>query len=195
MRDAVRLVTISAKERVLGRMKTFAYAIPMCAACAEYHEGKRPDPTPSAPISAPGSTVEDLENDLAALTMALRLAEYGNDCCERDAVPGNDPSKANPHSAARADRDVARLYNDGAGAFEASALVVWLQERIAETENTIDGLTGAGPPVPGRAPGETLRGGIEAVRAIAAAWVSGNLAQAVNDARLWADYAEGEVGR
>jgi len=91
-------------------------------------------------LSPPGSTVEDLENDLTNLELARRLASWAQDV---DAGEGIDDDASD-----NARGIVERLLRDGAGTYEPSALVAWLGERITDTENTIAGLTGAGPPLP-----------------------------------------------
>jgi len=78
-------------------------------------------------ISSPGSTLEDLENDLAALDMlddALRFAlDEG------------------------ADR-----WKPGMNRGDPKAVLAWLREKIAETENSIDALSGLGMPDPDQLP-------------------------------------------
>jgi hypothetical protein len=130
----------------------------MCSECAAHHEHeqrqtpdglvtKDSDPTPRAPISAPGSTVEDLENDLAALDLLLRLAEYGVEACasvaEREGTTGEE-TRDFP-----ALERVANLYRNGAGGFDETAVVAWIKERITETENSIEAASGMGMPSPG----------------------------------------------
>lgn len=79
----------------------------------------------SVPINSTGSTIEDLENDLAALE------------CVRQAV-----------AQCLEDGDLAKhVFSWGAAAFEPEAVLAWLEEKIQETENTIESLEGAGPPV------------------------------------------------
>lgn len=75
---------------------------------------------------------DDLYNDLAAY-------EVARDCVEA-CIRLHGLMLENGEIAV----DMDAITNRGAGAVEETAVVVWLKERIAETENTIDGLeTGA----------------------------------------------------
>lgn len=76
------------------------------------------------PISRPGSTLEDLHNDLAALECAHAVVLAH--------AHGEPPSRLNDANA--------------------EACEAWLRAKIAETENTIDALEGAGPPLESTAP-------------------------------------------
>ena len=79
------------------------------------------------------TTLETLQNDADALAVLVRLAEYGAGACMKDG---------------RYRRDVAALYGDGAGGYDADAVLAWARQRLAETENTIEALDGTGMPSP-----------------------------------------------
>lgn len=105
-------------------------------------------------LSTPGSTLEDLQNDEACLGVALWLAEMG-DMLERGEFDGT------PEEYAVLKRWVLPAYENGAGAFESSALVAWLKERVEETQNTIDALDGSGmPALPTATVLVTIEGGV-----------------------------------
>jgi hypothetical protein len=71
--------------------------------------------------AATEARAEALENDAAALTILLRLAEYGARCCD-------------PAESGLAVSDIPNLYSDGAAAFEPSAVVEWVKERLSGCE-------------------------------------------------------------
>lgn len=127
-------------DHSVGGCPNDAHREKLCGPCAR-EPGPEQTKKHAAPISAPGSTLDDIDNDHAALTMALRLAELG-------LMVTRGETDGTREEYQTLSRWIEPLYSDGAGAFEPSALVVWLKERLAETENTISALDGSGPPLP-----------------------------------------------
>lgn len=93
----------------------------------------------------PGSTLDDLHNDHAALTVLLRLAELGAAECATDAEWTARMGENFMHETVADECDqenaaaIAGLYGNGAGGFEPEALVAWVKGRLEETANSIDG--------------------------------------------------------
>lgn len=114
---------------------------------------------------------EVLENDLAALEVLSRLAMYGAYVSNHDKPTDEE-------------KELLEAYSDGAGAFEPSAVVAWVEARILETENSLDALS-RGLPEPWQEAGVVLSAGIVAAARVVDCWESGNLDEAVRELQEW----------
>lgn len=102
-------------------------------------------------MTAHESRLDTLENDAEALRVLETLAEAGADLGED--APGEESLR----------RRVAAAYQDGAATSEPEALLAWVRQRLAETENTIAALDGSGPPLEAAEGFRYLRGEIAGV--------------------------------
>lgn len=98
-----------------------------------------PPELPRPRLTHPGCTVEDLQNDADALTVAREIVAWAAEVAADYAAGGL------PADVAEAGRDLERILSNGAGARDLSAVEAWLRERKAETENTIGQLDGIDP--------------------------------------------------
>jgi hypothetical protein len=97
-----------------------------------------------APTGVSPDPLADLMNDADALSVLVRLAEYGLECCEKfNARIGTPGERQADYPAAVT---VARLFDNGAGGYEADAVVAWVRDRLNETENTVAAMDGSGAP-------------------------------------------------